>query len=85
MTLWILKARKDLPKDDNPWYPWNDKNFGIVVRASTEERARELARDSSSDESRRFENAWTSSKYSTCDELPAEGEEDVILIDHHAA
>ena len=95
MKLWILKARdEDLPRDDNPWEPWYDKNFGLVVRADSEARARQLAQSEAADEKRgaflgsKTSNTnapWLDAKYSTCDELTSDGSEGVLLIDHHAA
>lgn len=41
--LWILKARTDLPRDDNPWLDRWDRCYGMVVEAATEERARRIA------------------------------------------
>ena len=95
MKLWILKAREDLPDSVNPWNPWYDKNFGLVVRASSESKAREMAQLCGADEvwgryikeEKRAEDipAWLDEKYSTCKELTADGVEEVILVDNHAA
>ncbi len=47
--LWLLRARTNLPHaspDDyeaDPWYPPYDKCHGLVVEATTEERARAIA------------------------------------------
>ena len=83
MKLWILRAREDLPKDDNPWVPWYDKMFSIIIRASDESEARQIATENGYDESRH--DAWLNSKYSTCDELTTEGESGAILADIHNA
>lgn len=95
MKLWILKARdEDLPCGDNPWEPWYDKNFGLVVRATSEERARQLAQSEAKDEARgtflgdkiaNTNSPWLDAKYSTCDELTPSGEEGVLLIDYRGA
>ena len=67
MKLWLIEARsEELPKEDNPWVPWYDKVFGMVVRSETEEAAREEAGHHSGDEGKR---PWGDSKYSTCIEL----------------
>lgn len=91
MKVWILKARdEELPDNDNPWEPWFDKNFGLVVRAETETRARQLAQAEATDETyvdytgRRL-TPWLDAKYSTCVELTNEGDEGVLLIDHRSA
>jgi len=45
MNLWLLRPSSNLPDDraKNPWIPWYDKCFGMVIRAETEEDARKLA------------------------------------------
>jgi len=80
MKLWILKARAALPRDDNPWKPSHDKNFGLVIRAESEDRARNLAQSVAADEAPN--SPWLDAKYSTCDELLSEGNEGVLLIDN---
>lgn len=86
MKLWLLTANEELPKDDNPWEPWWDKTFGFVVRAETEEDAREIAAENGSDEVRDSgKQSWLEPKYSTCIELTASGEQGVILEDHRLA
>lgn len=89
MNFWILKPREDIDPEDNPWDPWYDKNFTVVVRANSENRARELAHDCAGDEnrgyflSRKISNTntpWLDSEYSTCDILDAMGEESVIVV-----
>lgn len=94
MRLWLLKARRELPQGDDPWNPWYDKNFGLVIRAETEERARKIAQDNSADESRgaflgrntsETTAPWLYEKYSSCEELACEGDEEVLLIDHWSA
>jgi hypothetical protein len=93
MKLWLLRPRETLMDDDNPWEPWYDKAFGFVVRAETEEKARELiTRDQKSggfswndhygDEGPR---AWADPKYSWCEEITQEGQEQVIIRDFASA
>ena len=91
MKLWILKAKEDLPSDDNPWDPWYDKCFAMVIRAKSEIRARGLAHDyAHAEKAGQFLNQtiahttspWTDSKYSTCDILySSKGEETLIIQD----
>lgn len=83
MKTWILKAREDLPKDDDPWNPWYDKNFGLVVRAKTEDRARQLAQSVAADE--KPGSPWLDAKYSTCEQLTSKGTEGVLMIDSRSA
>jgi hypothetical protein len=85
MKLWLLKRREDLLPGHDPWSPWFDKNLGLVVRAETEQRAREIAEDAGADESRDADKPWMDAACSTCNELHASGEEGVVIIDHAAA
>ncbi len=90
MNLYILKARDDLEENDDPWEPWYDKMFSIVVRAESYKEAREVAQENSGDENRgRFlgdmisktTTPWLESKYSTCELLVADGEKEAIIRD----
>lgn len=82
--LWILRPQDNLIPKNNPWHPWFDKTFGIVIRASSEDRARTIA-----DETTKYEglknHPWLDSKYSSCEELKEEGPEEVIIVDFAAA
>lgn len=82
--IWILKNRDDLDMDDNPWAPWYDKCFGMVIAAASEEEARKIASQNACDEAR-YINPWLTDKYSRCDELePSNFEEGrLILQDVH--
>ncbi len=94
MKLWILRPVEDLPEGDDPWHPWYDKCFGFVIRAETEEDARRIAHQHAGEENRGTfleckitdtKEPWLDSKYSTCKELSAEGEEGLIIEDVHQA
>ena len=91
MKLWLLKAKSDiefnLVRGSIPevhswrWNPWDQNygcNQGIVVRAETENDAREIA---DMNQGRETMNPWLNPKFTTCEELTSEGEPDVILID----
>lgn len=80
MKLWLLKPQDDLPAG-NPWDPWYDKCFGLVIRAETERKARNIAQR----EHGLPDSAWTNPKWSSCVELTAAGEVGVILYDNHNA
>ena len=92
MRVWILRAREDLKADDNPWEPWYDKTFGVVVRAGSEGDARRLANESGgaevgpirTDEYRTGGDPWLDPAYSTCEELTGNGEAGVLLRDLHS-
>jgi hypothetical protein len=88
MNLYILKPRETLPEDDNPWDPWYDKMFAVIVRAENEESARHMAACAGGDEvSRPFAGSpgnfksWEDPHYSTCEILSSDGDEEVIITD----
>lgn len=91
MKLWILKAVEGLPDNDNPWEPWYDCCFGMVVRAENEIDARKIAQKRSGDEGSEYmrkckcREPWIISKYSTCVELGLEGTSEMIIADVHWA
>lgn len=95
MKLWLLRPREDLPdtRDErvNPWIPWYDKYHGFLIRAESEERAREMAQGRGGDETdyetgkRGSLPAWLSPEYSTCVELTADGDEGIIMQDFAGA
>jgi len=83
MKLWLLRPAKE--KKGGPWDPWFDKSFGFVVRAETEEKAREIADDNAGDENRDAKHPWLKSRYASCEELTPNGEEDLIMKDFASA
>lgn len=105
MKLWLLRPvgyetdkygdqSNALPEGDDPWEPWYDKAFGFVVRAETEEEARQFAHGEAGDENRgkfagtKISNTttpWLDLRYSTCVELRSDGEAGVIVKDFAAA
>jgi hypothetical protein len=78
MRLWLLSPREIAEKADDPWEPWFDKNFGMVVRAPDEATARTLARKAAWGEGA---DAWSDPALSSCVELTANGEAGVIMTD----
>lgn len=81
MKLWLLRPREDIAKSAfGPWAIWWDKAFGFVVRAETEEQARQIANANAGDENG-DEHPWLGFLWSTCEELSAEGTEGVIIQD----
>ena len=88
MKLFLLKPREDLEDNGNPWEPWYDKCFGVVVRAESHTTARRIAEGHESGEASPtfgVVGAWTNSKYSSCSELKAQGSEGVIIQDIYGA
>ena len=91
MKIWILRPNQNLPEEDNPWNPWFDKCFGMIIQAETETSARHIADANGEDETRdghdNFTNTnisnhpWLNKRYSTCQELIATEDEKVILKD----
>jgi len=83
MKLWLLRPVSD--GKGSPWHPWYDKAFGFIVRAETEQRARELAQAQGGDEVRAYRvasiPAWTDPTLSTCVEVTTDGEQEVVLCD----
>ena len=71
MKLWILEPAE-------PWAPWYDKVFGSIVRADTENRARDIAAENHGDEG---PLVWRDPEKTTCRELAADGEAGLILQD----
>jgi hypothetical protein len=89
MKLWLLRPIPPGLTDDDPWDPWYDKAFGFVVRAETEEQARAFAHDNAGDENREAKantkEPWKNAKYSSCVELTADGDAEVVIKDFMAA
>lgn len=71
--LYVLKAKDIKNTDNDPWFPWQDKMFSIVVYARTEEEARTLANQNAQDEidvlAGGNPRAWLDSEFSTCEFL----------------
>ena len=88
MALWLLKTRDDLEKGNDPWEPWYDKTFGMVIRGDSEKEIREIAQNKCQhgDESREgVGNPWLKKEYSVCTKLLGKGNKEVILEDFQAA
>lgn len=79
MKLWLLRPIKI--HGDSLWNQWYDKAFGFVVRANTEQEARELANEESGDEVYDEPDVWLKQEFTLCEELTTQGESEVILRD----
>lgn len=83
--LWILKPRRDLSNDNNPWKPWTDKVFGFVIRAHTAIEARIIAHRNAGHENdnmlltKDIQEPWLKSEYSTCEILAQDGRIGIVL------
>ena len=90
MRLWLLRP---IEENSEAWSPWYNKSFGFVIRAKTEERAREIANNAGGDETGKINNdiyrvggdLWLDSKQSTCIKLNNIGEEELIIRDFASA
>ena len=71
MKLWTL--------DLNEEFHGYDRCYGFVIRAETEEKAREIAHENGGDENRDNCYPWLNPKSSTCEELTVIGKEGIIL------
>jgi len=95
MRLWLLENNKALSNNPcdpacklNPWHPWYDKAFSMVIRAETEEQARGIAHIQAGDENNELDSVpapWKDPAYSTCVELTAEGEAGLIMREYRQA
>jgi hypothetical protein len=77
MRLWLVKR---IESDDGAMGADYDEFVGFVVRAPDEERARALAEDASNPwSSDRKEPYWRDPAITSCEEVPVDGDEAVIL------
>jgi hypothetical protein len=86
-----------LARRRNPWRPWFDKVFGLVVRANNEAEARALAQARAGNEGlgiyREFGfgeeeialGVWLDPDYTACEALAHDGPPGVILVDRREA
>ncbi len=74
MKLWLLRRRSEE-------HPKHDVQNGVVVRAHSPYRARELTADNQGDEG--YET-WLDPEISSCKSLKEEGSEGVICRDFNA-
>jgi hypothetical protein len=93
VKLWVLEPKAELidfdndadPAPDNPWVPWYDKTFRMIVRAETEVEARCLGgKEGAGDEVREWkgQNPWLDPNLSDCVPLSDDGEPGVIMVDY---
>ena len=80
MKLYVLRPLSNLKPD--PWHDWYDLYHGFVVRAETEQRARELCAEQ--DKLNSTSKYWLDARYVECYELSYDGAERIILSDYRA-
>ena len=79
MALYKLEPRFE---NGGAWKPWYDKMFGAIVRAESEQAARELLASNPRDEGAA---CWLDPTQSVCVEVVAVGPPEVIVRDVHSA
>ena len=83
MRLWLLRP---IDPDSGPWDPWYDKAFGFVVRAESEQLAREAVATrgwgAAGDEGRA---PWLDASLSSCEPLDGDGPAEIIMRDFAGA
>lgn len=62
-----------------------DETCGLVVRAETEQRARELADEDEGKRDSPFRQNWLNTGHCICVEIPVDGKEEIILTDFWSA
>jgi len=101
MNIYLLRPIAVADGAPWPWSPWYDKAFGFVVRAETEEEARQLADAEAGDENnavnaegyyiygpaaaKQERHPWLLAEFSTCVILTADGDAGVIIKDFASA
>ena len=87
MKLFILRQVKE-------WEPWYDTAKGFIVRAETEQAARQLIYDYAKDRycweddlvaGREGKEVWLNPELTTCTELDPDGKPELIMRDFHHA
>ena len=81
MKIWILTPIENLNAEDDPWEPWYDKCFGMVIVAEDETTAREIAQSEGLDEKVGRQTPWMEPKYTTCDELTIDKYQGLVMQD----
>ena len=85
--LWLLKPVSGLGHKD-PWaHQGKDVADGFVIRAKSEERARQIAAANGADETDRNggKSPWLDASLATCEAIDPSGAEGIILTDFSAA
>jgi hypothetical protein len=98
MKLWLLAPRGDvLRRKMNPWRPWYEKVFAAVVRAESEQQAREFVQQTAGheglgiyralgmDEEEVALTVWLDDEFTRCRELRPGGGEGIVVLDRREA
>lgn len=89
MKLWILRPVNFSDPDADYPEPWRhgawDCALGFVIRAKTEQKAREIAQSDTGAETYPNDTTpWLDSSLSTCEPLSTVGPEEQIMRDYNA-
>lgn len=95
MKLWLLRKKENLVDNPkiNPWYNGWDMAHGFVIRAESEQAARDLIAYSGEAEpgiavlsayGDEGPEVWLNHNYTECIELTQDGEEEIVMVDYHA-
>lgn len=91
MKLWLLRPAKSVEERDalrrdlnpgserervDPWLWTYDLTYGFVIRAETEEQAREMAENEAD-----MKGVWLNPEHVSCTELLPEGEPEIVMHD----
>lgn len=84
MKLWLLRPANE---NDRRW--GYDCNYGFVIRAETEQRAREMANAQGADENGLCQvhknlAVWLDPEATSCTEVTVDGPEATIIVDFNA-
>ena len=76
--IYLLSKNPEIPSEIDPWKPWYDKCFAMVVIAGSEQEAREMASKACQDEG---SIAWLENHYSVCRELKRTDKKEIVVQD----
>lgn len=80
MKLWLLNPSDDLKFPNDPWCPSYGKIHATVVRAESENDARNVAALNGERENKHpLGSPWLRPDFSTCEEIKSDGEPMVIM------
>lgn len=81
VKLWLLQPIKSLPYEEDPWNPWVAHSCTCILRAATEQEARQLAYQAAGLSGG---DGWKDAKYSSCVELTSTGDAGIVFFHDEA-
>ena len=88
MQLYLLKARPDLDDSVSAKHFGYDRHDGFVIRAESEEQARDMAQSKAlamSQGRRSTTDTWTDPGITVCEKLSEQGASEILLEDFYEA